>query len=377
MLIHLDDSLRSHLDTLTGGEWDALNNLALAAREGNHFLLAPRPLTELLALRPQLGIRERALYRTLNARYTTIAGMTSQVQIWVRVSHNIIAEQVMIGQSREIRLPLSFFSTTTAVQPAILLCENLDDCYLIYEMARILARTLGLGNVRTVVDRRAGGGATTADVAEDILVAGDRLLVTIVDSDRETPGGSLGETARTTRRVFSERSPAVGELVIIQGRELENLLPDEFYRSEFGHHVDHGESVDVITALEAVGCGVARLHIDVKEGLKLEAILSQESVPDDFVVVWGLVVVAVAERRLPVNESCVACAAAGQCANPQACTCLLTGANRMNLLALGAEAWRENGLGLLRTLPHCLESAFTEVARAAFDWGCAASLQSA
>jgi len=311
----------------------------------------------------------------IKERYSTIAVMTDQVRVWARVSHDISPERVVLGKNEEIRLPLSFFATTAAIQPTILLAENLDDCYLIYEMARALARSIGLGSVKTTFDNRPGGGSTTHQVAEDLLNLMNRLLIAVVDSDKETPGGAIGNTARDTRKVFHDLSPEIGQLVIVRGRDLENLLPDAFYRDNFIHHVDHGQSAAFITALESAGCGLARLHIDIEQGLTLNVLLREAGVPNDFENVWGKVVIAVSGQQLPASQGCVACALAGYCANPAACGCVLTRGNSMDLLSIGAEAWRRNGREFWRTLPHCIESAFMEVARAAFDWGCASSLQ--
>ncbi len=375
MLIQLDDSLRGSIEELTQPEWDGLINLAVAAREGHHFLIAPRALAETLSQQAALGLRERTLYKTLNDRYSTLAGMANQVSIRVRVTRDLVAERVARGAIVEITLPLSFFSSTTAIQPAILLCENLDDCELIYEFVRAFAHAERLGAIKTSLEMRSGGGSTTANVAGAVLSAGKRMLVAVVDSDRESPGGALGGTASNTRREFNHWGLATGELIILNGRDLENLLPDEFYQNEFGQDADHGNSVAFLTALADSNCGTARLHIDIKKGLILKDILVRANPPQDFHDVWGTVVNRVAERRLPCSEACVTCAGADSCSSPEACGCILTRSNSANLLSRGSEGFRRNGLDWWRTLPTWLKPPASELARTVFDWGCAGAFQ--
>jgi hypothetical protein len=375
MLIQLDDSLRESIEELTQPEWDGLINLAVAAREGHHFLIAPRALAETLSKQTTLGLRERTLYKTLNDRYSTLAGMANQVSFRVRVTRDLVANRVVRGAIVEITLPLSVFSSTTAIQPAILLCENLDDCELIYEFVRAFAHAERLGAIKTSLEMRSGGGSTTADVAGAVLSAGKRMLVAVVDSDRVSPCGALGGTASNTLREFNNWGSPTGELIILKARDLENLLPDEFYRNEFSHDADHGSSVAFLTALADSNCGDARLHIDIKKGLVLKDILAGPSRPQDFGNVWGTVVNRVEERRLPCSEACVTCADADSCSSPEACGCILTRSNSANLLSRGSVGFRRNGRDWWRTLPHWLKTPANELARTVFDWGCAGAFQ--
>jgi len=375
MLIQLDESLLGSLGELSQPEWDGVINLAVAAREGHHYLIASRALAAALSHKTEMGPRERALYKALSDRHSTIAGMASQVRMRARVTRDLVAERVTVSGITEIRIPLSFFSSTVATQPAILLCENLDDCNLIHEMARLFARAENMGAIRTNLDMRSGGGSTTADVADGILANGRRLLLTVVDSDRETPDGALGDTAKSARSVFRERNLATGEILILDGRDLENLLPDEFYRSEFENDLDHSVSVAFITALDGAGCSGARLHIDVKKGLTLDKLLMRKNPPQDFQAVWGVVAVRVSQGGLPCSAACVACASAASCLNPLACACILTQPNGGALLSRGVQAFRQHGREMWRTLPGCLKSAVNDVARSAFDWGCATAFQ--
>jgi hypothetical protein len=376
MLIQLDNSLLDSLWELTEPEWDGLHNLAIAAREGNHYLIAPRELAQSLSHAARLGLRERTLYRVINERYSTLAGMAHQVSFKVRVARDIVADRIVAGRNVEITLPLSYFSSTTTIQPVILLCENLDDCKLIYEFVRTFAHAERLGAIKTSLDMRPGGGSTTADVAESILRPDRRMLVAVVDSDRESPGGALGGTALNTRRVFANWQRATSELIILKGRDLENLLPDEFYRTEFGQDSVHGGSVAFIAALVGSNCGSARLHIDIKKGLMLKDILKRPNPPQDFEGVWGAVVTSVAKGRLPCSEACVGCADAGSCSSPNACGCILSRSNSADLLSRGRVGFQHHGRQWWRTLPDCLKSPLSELARTVFDWGCAGSFQS-
>jgi len=375
MVIQLDSSINDGLEDLTDDEWSALVNLALAAREGQHYVVAPRALADRLSSHASLGPRERSLYKSLSERYATVAGMVSVVKVKIRVTRCLTHRKQRSGDILEIILPLEFFSTTTSIQPPILLCENLNDCVLLWEMARVFGREIGLGTINPKLELRQGGGQTIATVAEHELARRARLLLVVVDSDRVTPKGGLGQTAKGALEVFSKSDSVLGDLLILNARELENLLPDAFYLDEFANHAIYGNSTAFLTAMIGLGCGEARLYLDVKRGLLLSEILSCDSRPPDHERIWGAVVGCVADGRFPHCQSHRVCADGGVCATPKSCCCILVRSFGGSLLAKGTTAFQHNGRMLWRTLPSCLKAAISEVARPIFEWGCAAPFQ--
>jgi len=371
MLIQIDNSLFGSIDDLTHHEWDGLVNLAIAAREGNHYLIAPRLLAEELSKHERLGPREKSLYRTLCERYSTLAGMANSVATRVRVTRDLVPARGFCAAIEEIRLPLTFFAFSSSIQPSLLLCENLDDSRLIYEFARTFANIEHLAAIKTKLEMRSGGGSTTADVAADVLDNVKRLIFAVVDSDRDSPAAPIGVTAQRVKRVFDSRNQVISQLIVLSGRELENLLPDDFYREKFGGHPDHGDSANFITSLSEHGCVEARLHIDIKEGLKLCDLLGSVGRSSDFNAVWGGVVALIAERRLPCSEPCSLCAGDEICRTPSSCVCVLTSPNRSSLLEIGCADFGRHGRKWWMALPEHLKAPIMELARKIFDWGCA------
>ena len=375
MLISLDESLVEGVGAFDAVEWDALNNLAVAAREGRHFLLAPRSLAASLAEHPMIGARERAFYRMLSERFSTLAAVTAAVSISIRVDRDSAPNRIVIGDRVQIRLPLGFFRTTRSVQSVILVAENRDDCVIIYEMTRAFARTKRVAAVQTSLEFLPGGGSQTYEVADDVLRAGERLVVVVVDSDRETPAGALGDTARNARRIFRERDRAFAELLILRARDLENLLPDDFYTLELGADQHHRDSIAFITNLNGAGCETARLHIDIERGLRLRALLHPERAPDDFADVWGPVVSALRDSKLPSTIGHRQCAKDELCGENGDCNCILTRENGADILPMAEVSFQRRGRELWESMPKFMESAASEMTRLIFDWGCASTPQ--
>jgi len=285
-------------------------------------------------------------------------------------------DKVVTGSVEEIRVPLNYFSTTTSIQPTIILCENLDDCELMVEMAKLYARNENFAGLKVKLDRRPGGGSTITPTAESILSEGERLLLTFVDSDRKSPAGSLGKTALEAKKKFDTLQPLLAQLVILDAKDLENLLPDEFYRTEMEKHLDHAKSSVFLGALAGVGCHHARLYIDIKKGLKLGQLWDSDylSCPD-YDAVWGVLIEKIIEEKIAVSQQCRNCADSGKCCIPKTCACLLTCGNSLTLLKLGSESWRRNGRDLWKTMPDSMLSAVKKVSRITFEWGCAGSFQ--
>lgn len=376
MLIQLDDSICEGLATLSDEEWDALRNLAVAVKEGLHYLVVPRVLSALLSRDERLGLRERVIYREMNDRHSTNAVMAKNVITSVRLIRGVVPERIKISGRTEIRMPLAFFSMSKSSQATILLAENLSDCKLLRELTRAFVKSEGLGSARICFDDCLGGGATTSVLAEDIIKENRRLMFSVVDSDRQTPFGSLGSTALTIQRVYNSLLPVNADLHILRCRELENLMPDDFYVDEFGSHSDHKLSVDFLLSLLGSGCDNARLHVDIKRGLLLKDVFMSPGMPSDFEAVWGPLAQAVADGRLPVSAGCRDCAIAEKCAKPAECSCVLMRSNGANLLERGRTVWERRSRELWNNLPYCLKQALAELCRSLFDWGCAAPKQS-
>lgn len=372
MLIHIDDSVAAGYAEITERERGALQNLALAGREGAHFILASRNLSGILSKDLEIGPRERSFYRDLHERYSTISGIRGIVSCSIRACKD--ASTLEASDDNEIRVPLDYFSTLASVRPALLVCEHLSDCSVLREMAQAYGVIVRSGSgVRINFENRLGGGSNLAAVTEAVFLEGNRILLIVVDSDRKTPNGALGSTSLAAQRIFNQNRPnqVAAKFVILRGKELENLLPDDFYRSEFDNSQHHSDSVKFMCSLTEHGFNVARLHVDIKEGLKVKQLFVAEGLPQDFSEVWTPVLNGVAETRLSSNQRCVTCANSFRCQSEEDCQCVLMMPHNSNLLEKGAEAWKRDKRSLWMSLSGPLRDAAIDISNVTFDWGCA------
>lgn len=376
MLIDIDADIENAAPNLGGAEWSALNNLALGAREGNHMILSTKRTAAFLSNHSHIGERERAFFRTLETRHSTLVSARSIVQTRISATLNQISDIRTSGSSTIIEVPLSFFARSSAIQPAILLGENLDDCALLIEIARAFAHVTGYKSVRTAFEKRPGGGDTTSDVARQLLEEDKRILLVYVDSDRITPKDRLGSTALKVQRVYNEIGPVWSKLFILACKDLENLLPGRFFQEKFSGHPDHSAATDFLENLEQKSLFDSRLYIDIKKGLLLEELLHPARTPNDFNDVWDPVIQAIATSDISTNPLAKDCARNRQCKERQACSCKLAGANNTNLLSEGAALYSKNQREYWISMKGKLRAAIEEVGRAAFDWGCAMQRQS-
>lgn len=80
-----------------------------------------------------------------------------------------------------------------------------------------------------------GGGAETANQYFYSCVHEKKFGICIVDSDKLYPEAKYGETAK---KVLNYQNKGIGEIVILEMRELENMIPIEIFEKLFCHNPD-------------------------------------------------------------------------------------------------------------------------------------------
>ncbi len=242
-------------------------------------------------------------------------------------------------------------------------------------MARVYAHNHGARAIRTCLEATPGHGGNTGGFVQTRLAEGLRFMLVVVDSDKSSPQAALGTTASQVRRVFDSSSNNISKLIILKAHELENLLPDSFYLLPLQEHQSHLSSLGFLNHLHRTSCVLARLYIDIKGGTTLEDMLSLQSRAQDHNSVWGPVLEALRQNRIPSPHNVQQCLVVGVCSRANLCECILASPNGSELLVLGETYLKRNAAEAWNSMPLYLRDVFEEIAKTAFDWGFASSPQ--
>lgn len=254
MVFELTDSLIDRSVLETKSHRDSLHNLFLGFEEGNLILSLSPELLDFL----DAGLDDTLSKRVIN-----------------RLQHSVLAHYNVLWQTKIVlndpdtdnhELPIDFFKSTSAIQPPILLCEDLDDTRFYFALCK---EYYGIDYLNTR-NARGGGGSSTADNLEQIVNNKDSFCLCIVDSDIKYPGSKDGGTyeAIVNKGLISYPSYEVYKLSV---HEIENLIPIDI----IGKHIKKKENCEFSKRLKAIDInGDVLKYYDIKEGIKLSVINS-------------------------------------------------------------------------------------------------------
>ena len=271
MVFEIDESVPALFNTGTAQKQDAegLRWLVFSAVEGSHRIVGRRKvLLELVQLDILEPRHKQALARAAG-RVAQEGSLCSRVPVHGRVVANAQAVvSVSNGDKREITFPLRWFDCTARIQPTTLLAEDLSDVGVLELMSRAGIVLSALGYLPFKAAGDPGGGNNIGRVLSD-HIANNRLCLCIVDSDQVCPGGDFGSTAQTVAPYKNDTTyPLVGVLET-SGRDLENSLPNSFYRNAYGQDARYVPLNNLLDALTGDQEHAVRLHLDIEKGLRL------------------------------------------------------------------------------------------------------------
>lgn len=335
MLFVIDQSV---IDLFAAGRAQALDvngldYLALGVAEGNHRIIGPRKVLLDLAVQDTLHKKTRSVINRAVNRAAQEGKLHHQLSVYGRVlaDGGTVPVSRMHGLQRVISFPLRWFDSSAKIQPTVVLGEDLSDVGVLEKVGEVGTVLAGLRHLPLRLSHDHGGGSKIGVVLGSNASA-NRFCVCIVDSDRACPTGTLGGTAIT---VQSYKNPAAYPLVDVaetSGRDLENALPDVFYRTAYTDPSRHGPMVTLLEHLTQSGETDVRAHLDIEKGLTLRQVYNHPTgSPEN--VFWRAKLNSLLASPGIVHSS-LPCLATGVCASPQNadCTCVILVGNRANIL---------------------------------------------
>lgn len=277
MLFEIDSSVPRHLasDSAVSQDFESVNLLALGVSEGKHRIIGGRSVLRELVEGPGLNKTTRSVFERAACRIPREMNLLQKVAVYGKVIGGTGATPAAktVGIQRVITFPLRWFDESDKVQRVTLLGENLLDTRVFKKFAEVGPILAGWDRRPVEMARDHGGGSTTVRVLEDHSTS-NRLCLCIVDSDRACPGGDCGDTATSVQKFNSYADYPLMEVLEIGARDLENLLPNAFYKIAYGE--DDALAV-VLEGLTEQGEHEVRAHLDIKMGVMGRQIFAEHS----------------------------------------------------------------------------------------------------
>ncbi len=317
MLFVIDKSIANALENGSKSQDDvvlAVQSIADAYRKGYHLIFAERKTLKILKECSLLSDTTRRLYAKAHQRFPQTGEyrkkFVRRVEVIATEGTFELSEE---GECKVIRLSANYISNSSIASETVFLSENQSDVSFYKKLAQAYMSWSDLGKIHIRCEPRGGGGQTTVNEYESVQNPKNRLCLCIVDSDRKIPSGSIGDTAKAVKKIDDVNQPLC-ELVILNVRKIENMIPTSMYREAAIGDVNWMEGVSFLEKLESSNVSDARKYLDIKKGLKLGDILHVS--PDSPVSKYWLRVLKI----LKISDKCLANEA---CTDKKSCTCIV------------------------------------------------------
>jgi|LIDZ01.1.fsa_nt_gi hypothetical protein len=244
----------------------ALNNILMACGEAKHILWMPaKEIDSIIDGNVIFGYQLNVLVY-VREQSRLAKAQVKNFDFHVEVDFDNITPPHYVAPGKLV-VSYSHFLDSARVQPPVFVCENLSDIdfYILGAKARL--HELKLLSEYDLKFEKVGGGGNTTVVSFEYHLNNEKLVVCVLDSDREHPKAAIKETAAR----FDPYDKGWGRgywLHILDCTEAENLVPWKI-AEEALHRVGNNAARDQFLALTPE----TRQYLDHKEGLKYTAAL--------------------------------------------------------------------------------------------------------
>lgn len=374
MLIALSDAFLGRTDALASDREFriALGNLLLAFQEGKHVIFASRALIQELRKISSFDQKLKIISQREQESHSLLNKICCMIEVTPNRGEEITREQR--GNVTRFLVPYTWFVDSERIQMALLITEDRRDA-VVYERA---ARGYLHGErlkVKVALQPVPGGGGNSAGQIEAWL--GKRLIICILDSDRCSPNGRLGLTAKRAEALPIANQ--VAELRILDCHEIENILPEALLdaaltdlsgpkKEALSKKLDQ---LKVLGVFKEQSCA----FLDLKTGLSLRKVLSGTTEDVERSYVGSLV--SALRPRLPLPPGGW-CERQPRCASFDCCECILFDNGWPILEHVTTYLERESNSTILFGLffggpQGTMQNRWRDIAASLFSWGCAFS----
>jgi hypothetical protein len=274
MVLRITDDFISSINThnVRDETINAINVLAKSRQEGKHLIVSSRENIEFLLDSGFLNRNSESVFLRVLSNITQYGSITKHLSHIVHILPYSYEYSYNEGTPNIIHIPIEHFSDTSSVQSTLLLTEDLEDASIYTIIARYYMTKRGI-KLQLSSELSHGGGNNTSDQYEYYQSNFDRFVLCIVDSDKNHPTDSLGDTASCILRIDDDDVPFC-YFHVLDAHEVENLLPPYFIKEvsvEGSSAYRAAQSLSNLHSRESIS--YLYLFTDIKDGTTLSDIL--------------------------------------------------------------------------------------------------------
>lgn len=348
MIIYLLEELidKCQLNSPNPLKVDFFENIAIARRNGNHFLIGDKIVFELLRNLTGLSELAKSIFNRIFVRYSTEYTILTDSSFIVKIGI----------QNNNLNGVLTFniddLNSDSFCNDNNLLLENTVDTF-IYEKSIDLYRTKNLlTQVDYKWDLRNGGGTTSYAEYTRLNNLKNVYTFAILDSDKICPNSPIGGTAL---QFINNNITYFGDYEILDAHELENLVPGQIYSQYIESKFD--TSLNMNLGLIALNSEIFK-YIDIKKGIKKYTILNSPQHTKNYYC-----------QNLGIAESSLNCG----CTSKNSCNCFIFYPMSRNIIAQIKEFIDQQNINLLSYVGDFLEVLYLELGKKLFWIFCKSS----
>ena len=271
-------------------------NLAIARRDGKHFLVGDHSVFAILRKLDGLSTLAKSVYNKIYAKFSTESSIMTVGNYLFKIGNTD-----QFGEESTTYNIDNLNDDSFCIYNNLLL-ENPVDTFIYEKSIEFYQIRNNLGNIKFCWDLRNGGGATS--YAEFLRLNNLKTTYTfaILDSDKICPDSILGSTALP----FSGHSDKLfGNYKILDAHELENLIPTQIYALYIRNRNDTklSENLHFIDLNSEIF-----KYFDIKKGIKKYTLTNSSQATKDYYC-----------NGLNISTSNILC----RCETKSACNCFL------------------------------------------------------
>lgn len=269
MIFYLTDSLRGDSEYLESIRHE-LHNLAFAAIEGYHYLMGD---FDILGDCIKLFEHEKevcGLFKNLYDNWYSMP-VPKCVSYYMEVVKDNPSMRSEDGKTIAQR-PITSFGKMSSVMPCQLVCENDKDCEFYKYVGSWYVRNNKINNASIGFETDGSGGCEEAKNKVSKHLLKNQFCLCILDSDISFEGDKVNAKSLECQNAYKNRDDC--NCIILEVRELENLLPLNYVDEVTANHHDYQQplSKDYVRHFNYLRHSHKHLEIlpyfDYKEGIK-------------------------------------------------------------------------------------------------------------
>jgi hypothetical protein len=234
MLFCLDESILEVLNDESVK--DAIANLTMSRKKGKHLIYGTRRVLDELSKSNELDKMQKDVFAKLISKISKMKSYLKEFNRRIELVANISTiKRYSDEYGSIIQMPIQFLEDFNLVTESMLILEDINDYKLYKFITNYVLDRRNITDVNFNFSVIPGAGGGIKKVFEEKISQNNHLVVSIVDTDKTSPGEGIHPTARPLITFYNRiKNACLGEVFFSEYHEVENLIPQFCYEELIG-----------------------------------------------------------------------------------------------------------------------------------------------